>query len=311
MSRRPSQLLVVAAALLVILIWSLNYVFVKIALGYLSALTVTSFRIVLAALLILPLAFRFRGMKFERRDLWTFAYLGFWGVAVNQGCFTIGLAYTSAGHAAILSALGPVLVMAGAVALRQERLTLVKATGVTLSFGGVATLASEGGLHLHSATLAGDLIILCGAAGYALYTVLGKRVARRYDSLTMNTFNYIVAGLLYSPLALRSAMKLHWAAVDWRGWASLGYAAAIASIAGYIIYYWALRYITATRISALNYLLPVIVTTLGILFLGEHLTARFLLAGSVVLLGVYLTQRSRSEAGEEETPSSASRHSAR
>ena len=40
-------------------------------------------------------------------DLWTFLYLGFLGVTVNQVCFTIGLRFTSVSHSAIIVTWAP------------------------------------------------------------------------------------------------------------------------------------------------------------------------------------------------------------
>jgi len=63
------------------------------------------------------------GRGFTYRDAWTFLYLGFFGVSVNQFCFTLGLHYTSVSHSAIIVGMGPVYVLILAVMLRLERAT--------------------------------------------------------------------------------------------------------------------------------------------------------------------------------------------
>ena len=51
--------------------------------------------------------------------------------------------------------------------------------------------------------------------------------------------------------------------------------------------------VSATRISAFSYAQPVMGTTLAALLLGEPLTFALLIAGALVLAGVYVTERSR------------------
>jgi len=69
---------------------------------------------------------------------------------------------------------------------------------MALAFGGVAVLAAEHGLSLRAGTLRGDLITLVGSLAFALYTVVGKKVARLYDSVALNCFTgAAVACLLF------------------------------------------------------------------------------------------------------------------
>ena len=58
-------------------------------------------------------------------------------------------------------------------------------------------------------------------------------------------------------------------AVPWQGWAAIVYMAVFSSALAYVFYFWLLRYLEASRLSAFTYLLPVLATILGILWLGE------------------------------------------
>ena len=135
------------------------------------------------------------GRGFTGRDAWTFLYLGFFGVSVNQFCFTLGLHYTSVSHSAVIVGMGPIYTLILAVLLRLERATWHKAVGMAIAFTGIAVLASEHGISAHSASLLGDAITMTGSVGFAIYAVLGKRVAGEYDALTMTAYNHFAGAL--------------------------------------------------------------------------------------------------------------------
>lgn len=229
-----------------------------------------------------------RRRGFTLRDLWTFLYLGFFGVTINQLCFTIGLRYTSVSHASVIVGMGPIYTLVLAVLLQLESATWRKATGMAIALAGILVMASEQGLSAHSPSLLGDAIVMTGSIGFAMYVVLGKRVAGRYDTLTMTAFNHFAGALIVLPLAIRQAKALgpaeNWRAVPWTGWAALFYMAIFSSAMAYVFYFWLLRYLEASQLSAFSYLLPMLATILGILWLGER-SSWFQLFGSVLALG--------------------------
>ena len=294
---RPKRYVLALALGVMLFIWSLNFIVGKITLRHIDALSLAALRIELAALLILPFYFlrRRRGrVPLRARDLWTFVYLGLFGVVINQGLFTIGLSYTTSGHSSIVVAIGPIIVLVMAWAMKLEELTVSKILGMVISIGGVVLLATEQGLDFRSPILAGDLITLCGTMGYCVYAVFGKRVAKEYDSVSMNTFNMAAAAIFMFPLAVRQGMGLDWASVGWVGWAGMLYMAAFSSVVAYLLFYWTLRYMTASRVAVVSYFEPVAVVILAAVFLGEHPTRHLLAGGALVLLGVYLAERGTS-----------------
>jgi len=85
-----------------------------------------------------------------------------------------------------------------------------------------------------------------------------------------------------------SAALLPWLKLDRAG---VGYAilsGAIASGVGYVIWYSALPGLKAASAATVQLSVPVLAATGGILFLGESITLRFLLASLAVLGGIAL-----------------------
>jgi drug/metabolite transporter (DMT)-like permease len=289
--RRPSTFVLVSALVAMLFIWSLNYIIGKITLRHIPPFTLVAFRFPVAAVVALALYFsRGNRARLRMRDLWTFVYLGFFGILINQGCFTVGLNFTTSQHSAIIVSLAPLVVLLWAWLMKLENLTAGKAFGMLISIGGALLLETGHGASGHSPTLLGDAITLCGVMGFATYTVLGKRVAAQYDAISMTTFNIVVATILISPLTVHQALHIRWASVGWVGWTGMLYMAALSSTAAYMMFYWILRYMEASRVVVLNYCQPVIVILLSIPILGEYPTRNFILGSALVLLGVYMAE---------------------
>jgi drug/metabolite transporter (DMT)-like permease len=274
--------------------WSFNYVAGKVALRHFDPLTLAAFRIEIAAAVLVPIYFFRRGRApLEARDIRTLSYLGLL-LCTNQVFFTIGLAYTTSGHSSMVLAIGPILVLLLARAMKLEALTAAKILGMAIAFTGAGILAVEHGLDLRrSPTLTGDLLTLFGTMSFSVYVVLSKKVASKFDSISMNAFNFFAGAAVLMPVAIWRGFRLDWSGVGAAGWAGLVYMAAISSVAAYTLFYWALRYMEASRVAAVNYFQPIGAILVAAAFLGEIPTRHLFLGGALILLGVYMAERAR------------------
>lgn len=306
--RAPSRPTIAASIAVLVVVWSLNFIAAKVGLVYLPPLAMASFRVVLAGVVMIPVYFsclrlsafaeagELRQRGFSARDFWAFVYLGFFGVTVNQMCFTIGLHFTSVSHSAVIVGLSPIYILVLAVLFGLERATGHKVVGMLIALAGVAVLASEHGISTRSASIEGDAITMAGSLGFAMYGVLGKRVADRYDTLTMTAFTHFAGALIVLPLAIREARGLYLTGhgeLPWQVWAALLYMAVFSSALAYVFYYWLLRYLEASQLSAFTYLMPVLATILGILWLGEKGSWTQVLGAVMSLGGVYWIESGR------------------
>jgi len=309
--RAPGRPVIAGLVGLIVVIWAINFITAKIGLRYFPPLTMASFRVCAAGVIMLPFYLVLRrtalfpearelaraSRRFSARDWWTFLYLGFFGVSINQFCFTLGLHYTSVSHSAVIVGMGPIYVLLLAVLLRLEHATWHKAVGLAIAFAGVTVLAIEHTNAPRSASLVGDAITMTGSVGFAMYAVLGKRVAGEYDALTMTAYNHFAGAAIVMPLAVRQAWLLGGSGasrtVAWPGWAAILYMGVFGSAVAYLAYYWLLRYLEASQLSAFTYLLPVLATILGIWTLGEKGSWMQVLGGGLALGGVYWIESGR------------------
>jgi drug/metabolite transporter (DMT)-like permease len=291
---RPSHWTLYSLIVLMTTLWAINFIVAKIALRELPPLLVIGLRSALAGLAILPVywweARGANGARWTRRDLPVLFGLGLFGVAMNQLFFVLGMSRTSVAHAALIIGLTPVLVLMIASAAGLETLSMGRLLGMFTALSGVVLLQTGAGRG-SGATLAGDVFIFLGAFTFALFTVGGKRVARNFTSITLNTFAYVAAGLALAPVTLWKAASFPFENVSAAAWASVAYMALIASVFCYLIYYHALTWIPASRVAAFSYVQPLLATVIAIPTLGERPTGALVAGGALVLAGVIMAER--------------------
>jgi drug/metabolite transporter (DMT)-like permease len=79
--------------------------------------------------------------------------------------------------------------------------------------------------------------------------------------------------------------------VSWTAWVSLAYMAFIPSVLCYLIYYYALARIPASKLAAFTYLQPLLAMLMAIPALGEHPTQALMAGAALVLTGVFVAER--------------------
>jgi drug/metabolite transporter (DMT)-like permease len=178
-----------------------------------------------------------------------------------------------------------VTMFAGAV-LGGEAVPLRRWAGGGIALAGLAALLWPAGAGAPDP--AGALLMAAAALGWGLYSLAGRRAA---DPLAATAANFAVA----LPVAL-AALAV---ARDAAGATPLGIAAALVSGAvtsglGYALWYAVLPRLGASRAAVAQLAVPVIAVAGGVAFLGEAPTARMLVAGAVVLGGVWLSLSRRS-----------------
>jgi drug/metabolite transporter (DMT)-like permease len=278
-----------------VLLWSANFIVGKIALRQFPPLLLGGLRVSFAGLFLLPLYIRQawrEGTEGHRADAPLLLALGVVGVALNQLLFVLGLSRTTVSHSAVFIGLTPLFVILIAAAMKQEKVTARRAAGMAISLAGVAILNGAAQSGAASPSLSGDVLVILAALTFAWFTVVGKGVGRRQTSITVNTFAYVGAAVAFLPLILWQSRDFDFRLITPAGWVTVAYMALFPSVICYLIYYWALTKIPASKLSAFTYLQPVLTTLMGMAVLGEQVSANLVAGGTVIVGGVYLAERS-------------------
>jgi drug/metabolite transporter (DMT)-like permease len=160
-----------------------------------------------------------------------------------------------------------------------ERLGLRQSLGLFSACGGLAVLLLPG---LAAPPLLGSALMLGAGVAWGIYSLRGKGAG---DPICATAGNFLRA----APLAVAlSVATLPWISLDSSGfWYALA-SGALASGLGYAVWYTALRGLKASSAASVQLSVPVITAVGGIVFLGEAISFRLLIASLAILGGIAL-----------------------
>lgn len=265
--------------LLAMLAFAGNSLLCRIALER-TAIDAASFTMVrlAAGAIILWLAARSRRHVPEGRGNWVSATALF---AYAAG-FSFAYLSLPAATGALLLFGAVQATMIGYGAWTGERLSLVQVIGVLLACAGLAGLLLPGA---SAPSLRGALLMLGAGAAWGIYSLRGRGIG---DPIRVTAGNFLRAVPM---AALLSVALLADASVDGAGIAYAVASGALASGVGYVIWYMALPALKASSAATVQLSVPVIAAAGGVLFLGEPVGVRLVLASVAVLGGIALVIR--------------------
>jgi drug/metabolite transporter (DMT)-like permease len=289
------HLILYSLVFVMVLCWSGNYVAAKIVFREIPAMLAMALRTIVAAILMAGIYWRRpRGEEsiWSRREMGILIALGLFGMVMNQFFWTLGVARTTVVHSSMIMATTPIFVLLMAGLMGLEPITFPKVSGIAMAMAGVAMLqVFRPKDSPKSATLLGDFLVLLCALALAGMTAFGKRYRPRSGGIAVNAVGYILGAILLLPSFWFSSRGFDFGKVTASAWAGVVYMGAISSVTGYLIYYWALARMPASRMAAFQYLQPVFASLMAVVMLGEELTGTAIAAGGIIFAGVYVTER--------------------
>lgn len=258
-----------------------------------GALTLSVLRFALALLIIAALAWRLHPNLLGLRTIsWgTLALLGFTSVTLFFGFQNLGLARTSATEAGMISASVPALTAILSVLVFKERVGRLRLIGIVASVLGVVAVVVAGGGSESGGSVEGDLLVLAGAASWAVYTLLNKDIGGKMPEVLLLAYTMAFGIVFLLPGMAVEIALVGFGPITPAGMLSVLFLGIMASGASFFLWNTALRHLDASEASTYINLVPVVNVVAANLMLGETLIPAQLLGGALVVFGVYLASR--------------------
>ncbi|MGE3294909.1 MAG: DMT family transporter [Geminicoccaceae bacterium] len=271
------------------LLWGGSFFFVAVALHAFPPFTLVALRVGLAALCLL-VVLRLIGLRLPRgREPWlAFVGMGLLNNALPFSLIVWGQTQIASGLAAILNATSPLAtVLVAHLCTRDERLTANRVAGVVIGLLGVGVMLGPAALAGPGGPMLAQLACLGAALSYACASVFGRRFARLGIAPLQGAAGQLLASsAILLPQALLLDHPWHLALPDLRAWAAVAGLALLSTALAYILYFRLLRAAGAVNLQLVTFLIPVSAILLGVLVLGERLTALQLAGMALIAAGL-------------------------
>ena len=223
------------------------------------------------------------------RDFAYMCWLGFLGAFLYYVLLYGAFARTSAAEGFLLAYTWPILISLLAVPLLGERFTPARLIAIVISFSGVVAIVTQGRMvELRVENLAGNLLALCGALVFALFSIQGKRA--NYN-VTVAAFVYFCAALICSAVAILFSGGLALPSTAVWGW--LIYNGLLVNGLSYVFWFKALEHGDTFIVSNLLYLTPAISLLFVLLLLDEPVHASAVSGLVLIIAGILFQSRQK------------------
>ena len=178
----------------------------------------------------------------------------------------------------------------------KERMDSKGTVAVVLSFVGVVLVVlSTGGqsTDLSALNVIGCSLSLFGAIASASYAIIGRRLMSAYDALSVTLVGSLLGAILLTVVVAVTSGFDQLAHASSLNYALMAYWGIFSGLA-YVMFYYCLKRLEATKASSFIYLSPFFAVTLSIAILGEKMAVLFLAGMALVLVGIWGAQRSKS-----------------
>ena len=196
------------------------------------------------------------------------------------------LSLTTGTGALILFALVQITMIGWALAC-GERMPAARWAGLGLAIAGLVWLLLPG---LEAPPLEGALLMAIAGVAWGVYSLRGRGQSQ---PTAQTAGNFLRAGVIVIALSVPAFLFIDEAAPSRAGIAYALASGAITSGLGYVIWYAALRDLTASLAGIAQLSVPALAAAGGMIFLAEPLTPRFLIATALILGGVALASLAR------------------
>jgi len=219
------------------------------------------------------------------------SFTGFFSIFIVGWSFIFSLQYISSGLVTLMISSAPVFtVMWLKILLKEETISTSKYIAIATGFSGIAYLfiSRETGLLDQGNIFLGGSLAFVGVQGIAFATVLNRKFAPKYKVTSWLTYQYPLV-LLLSLVAffisgvgietLDLSQKLRLAVL------------VIFNLGAFMSFTWLIQRVSALLVATVDYLVPIIGVTAGVVFLNEVFNRNIIISGVFIFMSLVISTK--------------------
>ncbi len=277
----------ITAYISVIIIWATTPLAIKWSSESVGFLFGISSRFLLGAVFALSLIMLLgKKLSLETKAIQTYLTGGI-GLSSAMLCVYWGAQYIPSGWVSIIFGITPIITGLLAMKLLGESgLTFFRLMAIALGIAGLFTML-ETGINFDPQSRYGVIGVLFSSLFYSLTTVLIKRIDADIDSFSSVTGTLLIAAIFVSLFWGVFAEEIP-VEIPARAALSILYLAIVGSVVGFLLFYYVLKRVEATRTSLITLITPIGALLIGHLTNNEPLNWEIIMGCVLILSGLLL-----------------------
>lgn len=257
-----------------------------------SSLQITASRCFVTALcLTIYLILKDRDkLKIDFKDIWYFLGTGIGSIVFFNIFYFITIEQTTLSVAAILLYTAPFFVIILSAIFFNEKITPKKIIALIIAFTGCILITGIIGVQSVKLTNFGILTGIGSGIGYALYSIFGRVALKKYDTITVTSYTFIVASLSLIPFS-----KINYMAEviinSKSALVNVLLLGILSTLVPFLLYTKGLQNMETGKASIMAFVEPMVATIAGIVLFKEQMSIQnalgiFLIFVSLILLNL-------------------------
>lgn len=264
------------------LCWGSLYIVSKIALRTVPPVTLLALRY-LVAIPALYLILRLRGAlkRMTREDTRTAFAIGFIGYFLSFCLQMLGINRLTGSISSLLGAMNPIFIPVLACIFLKEKLTAAKVLCVAVSMVGVVTIVGVNG----TVDPLGAAFMLLSVFLWSSASVIIRRVSGRYDPMQVAMMGMVFA-LPFTGAWSLAELQTASCSLPVQSVLAVLFMGLVGTATAHTLWNTSLSLMDASFCSMFYPMQPLVAAVLGVLVLGEKITANFLIGGTIICCGI-------------------------
>ena len=229
--------------------------------------------------------------KFQMAIFKEASITGMFSVFSVSWFFIYALQYISSGLVTLLISSAPVFTALWLkVLLKEEKISKIRYIAIAIGFIGILYLfiTGETGLLDDGNILLGGSLAFFGVQCISLATVLNRKYAPKYKVVTWLSYQYplvivlsLIAYLIFDiePQSLSTSQIVRIGAL------------VISNLSAFTAFTWLIRRVSALQVASVDYLVPIVGVTAGVIFLNESFNSNVIVAAVFIFISLLLNTR--------------------
>jgi len=287
---RESKSLDYFLLVLLSLIWASAFVNIKIATYSYGPLTIAFLRILFGAVPVILLCY-VKKIKIEAfsKDWYWFATIGLINLAIPFFLIAYGVQKVQSNLAAILMSSTPLsATILAHFFTNNEKINLIKSTGILIGFSGIIFLFSDN-ILINKDNIFFAFLILLGSSFYVIGGLLTLKISRKKNE-NVTASILIWGSIIMFPISF--FIEQPWnLSPRLDSTISLIYLGVFSTGIAWLLRFYLLKNNGLVFQSQVAYLIPIFGVILGFLILGEVITPKIIISLIAVIIGIYIVKR--------------------